>query len=131
MKGSLSVVLIIAALTSCRAYDLESRLAHQKGVVPPDKFARYGREQAEEMAIGREYARARTGSSPADLDKQAETAISYARSLPDVTDIQADPLGQRLTIHFRSGWLTMVNPIDDGKRGADTPGLPALAGAAR
>ena len=131
MRESLYLVLFMVALASCRAYDLEGRLAHQKGVVPPDKFARYGREQAEEIAIGREYARARTGSSPADLEKQAETAISYARSLPDVTDIQADPLGHRLTIHFRSGWLTMVNPIDDGKRGADTPGLPAAAGATR
>jgi hypothetical protein len=131
MRRSICLVLFMVALASCRDYDLESRLAHQKGVVPPDKFARYGREQAEEIAIGREYARARTGSTPADLEKQAETAISYARSLPDVTDIQADPLGYRLTIHFRSGWLTMVNPIDDGKRGADTPGLPAAAGAAR
>jgi hypothetical protein len=131
MRRSLCLALFIVALASCRSYDFESRLAHQKGVVPPDKFARYGREQAEEMAIGREYARAHSGSSPADLEKQAETAINYARSLPDVTDIQADPLGYRLTIHFRSGWLTMVNPIDDGKRGADTPGLPAAAGATR
>lgn len=131
MGRSLCMVLFIAALASCRDYDLESRLADQEGVVPADKFARYGREQAQEIAIAREYARAGNGSSPAELEKQAETAISYARSLPDVTDIQADPLGYRLTIHFRSGWLTMVNPIDDGKRGAETPGLPAAGGATR
>lgn len=131
MRRSLCMVLFMVALASCRDYDLESRLADQEGVVPADKFARYGREQAQEIAIAREYARAGNGSSPAELEKQAETAISYARSLPDVTDIQADPLGYRLTIHFRSGWLTMVNPIDDGKRGAETPGLPAAGGATR
>lgn len=127
MRQSLWVVVSILALASCRPYDLGSRLADQDGAVPPDQFARYGREQAQAVAIGREYARAGGGTSPAELEKEAETAITYARSLPDVTDIQADPLGRRLTIRFRSGWLTMVNPIDDGKRGAETPGLPATA----
>jgi hypothetical protein len=111
-------MLFVVALASCRTYHLESRLTDQDGLVPADQFARYGREQAQEMAIGREFARAQ------------EEAITYARTLPDVTDIQADPLGHRLTIRFRSGWLTMVNPIDDGKRGPETPGLPARAGGA-
>ena len=123
------VLLLAITLVSCRDYDLESRLAGQSGVVPADQFARYGREQAQEMAIAREYARARTGSSPDDRETQAQAAVAYARSLPDVTDIQADPQGHRLTIHFRSGWLTMVNPIDDGKSGAETPGMPAAGGA--
>ena len=35
----------------------------------------------------------------------------------------ADSLGHRLTIQFKSGWRTMVNPIDDGKRGAETANL--------
>jgi hypothetical protein len=125
MKRSLGIVFWMMALVSCRDYDLESRLADQGGVVPPDQFARYGSEQAQAVAVAREFARAGSGSSPEQLEKQAETAITYARSLPDVTDIQADPLGSRLTIRFRSGWLTMVNPIDDGKRGSDTPGLAA------
>jgi len=124
------LALAVGALASCRDYPIESRLTNQDGLVPADQFARYGREQAQEMAIAREYARAHSGSSLADLEKQAEAAVRYARSLPDVIDIQADPLGYRLTIHFRSGWLTMVNPIDDGKRGSETPGLPAT-GAAR
>jgi hypothetical protein len=131
MNRSLGVVLWIAALASCRAYDLESRLTHQDGLVPADKFARYGAEQAQEVAVAREFAHAHKGPSPEQLEKQVETAIAYARSLPDVTDIQADPLGYRLTIRFRSGWLTMVNPIDDGKRGADTPGLPAMSRTTR
>jgi hypothetical protein len=29
-----------------------------------------------------------------------------------------------MTIQFRSGWRTMVNPVDDGKRGAETVNLP-------
>ena len=125
------MVLVMSALTSCRDYDFESRLTDQDGVVAADKFARYGREQAQEIAIAREYARAHAGSSPADREKQAEAAVNYARTLPDVTDIQADPQGYRITIHFRSGWLTMVNPIDDGKAGAETPGLPTIAATAR
>jgi hypothetical protein len=129
MKRFVWLGLAVAALASCRDYDLEDRLTNQDGLVPADQFARYGREQAQEIAIAREYAHARSGSSPADLEKQTEAVVSYARTLPDVIDIHADPLGYRLTIHFRSGWLTMVNPIDDGKRGSETPGLPA--GAAR
>lgn len=129
MKRSFSVVLFMIALASCRPYDLEPRLTDQPGVVPADQFARYGREQAQVIAIGREYARAHNGSSPAELEKQAEAAITYGRTLPDVTEIQGDPSGYRLTIRFRSGWLTMVNPIDDGKRGTETRGLPLSTAA--
>jgi hypothetical protein len=114
MRRSLWVVVTILALASCRAYNFDSRLHEQDGALPPDQFARAGDDD-----------------SPAELEKQAETAISYARTLPDVTDILADPLGLRLTIRFRSGWLTMVNPIDDGKRGAETPGLPTAAAGTR
>lgn len=127
MKRSFGVMLLALMLVSCRAYDFESPVTSQGGLVPLDKFARYGREQAQEMAIAREFGRARRGSSPEDLVKQADTAMSYARTLPDVADIRADPLGYRLTIRFKSGWRTMVTPIDDGKRGAETVGLPAGA----
>jgi hypothetical protein len=125
MKRSFGVVVLVVTLVSCRAYDLESRLANQGGLVPADRFARYGREQAQEAAIAREYGHAAGGSSPEDLVKRADAAVRYARTLPDVTDAGSDPLGFRLTIHFKSGWLTMVTPIDDGKRGAETRGLPA------
>jgi hypothetical protein len=117
------------ALMSCRAYDLESRLTDQAGLTSPDRFARYGREQAQEVAIAREYGHAGNGSAPEDLAKQADAAVRYARTLPDVTDAGADPLGFRLTIRFKSGWLTMVTPIDDGKRGAETGGLPSESGS--
>lgn len=129
MTQSFGVVVLVMALVSCRSYDLESRLTNQKGLIPPDRFARYGREQAQEVAIAREYGHADDGSTPEDLIKRAETAVSYARTLPDVTDAAADPLGFRLTIRFKSGWLTMVTPIDDGKRGAETGGLPAESGS--
>jgi len=129
MIRSFGVVLLVVTLASCRAYDLESRLTDQGGLVPADRFARYGREQAQETAIAREYGHAADGSSPEELVKRADAAVRYARTLADVTDAGADPLGFRLTIRFKSGWLTMVTPIDDGKRGAETGGLPAESGA--
>ena len=129
MKRSFGVVVLVVALVSCRSYDLESRLTSQAGLIPADRFARYGREQAQEVAIAREYGHADDGSTPEELIKRADTAVRYARTLPDVTDVRADPLGFRLTIRFKSGWLTMVTPIDDGKRGAETGGLPAESGS--
>jgi hypothetical protein len=129
MKRSFGVVVLVVALVSCRSYDLESRLTDQTGLIPPDRFARYGREQAQAMAIAREYGHARNGSTPQDLVQRADTAVRYARTLPDATDAGADPLGFRLTVRFKSGWLTMVTPIDDEKRGAETVGLPAESGS--
>ena len=108
------LLLLMLVLGSCRDYDLRARLADQDGLIPADQFARYGREQAQEMAIAREYAH--SGDT------------SYARSLPDVVDAAGrSPWGSRQTIRFRSGWLTMVTLVDDGKRGAETAGLPAEA----
>ncbi|MGH7510625.1 MAG: hypothetical protein ACREMZ_14295 [Gemmatimonadales bacterium] len=131
MKRFIGMILFVVALVSCRAYDLESRLTDQGGLVPPDQFARYGREQAQAMAVAREFGQAGRGSAGEDREKRTEAAINYGRSLPDVVDIGADPQGLRLAIRFRSGWLTMVTPIDDGKAGAETVGLPANAGATR
>jgi hypothetical protein len=47
-------------------------------------------------------------------------AIAYARQFPEVVAIQADSLGNRLQVQFKSGWRTGIVPIDDGKRGPDT-----------
>lgn len=124
MKRSLAFLLLAAGLISCRNYDLEPRLTDESGLVPPDQFARYGREQAQAMAIAREYGHASDNGSSED---PAEAAVSYARTQPDVRAAGADPQGFRLTIHFKSGWLTMVTPTDDGKRGAETGGVPAGA----
>lgn len=128
MKRSFDVLLLVMTLASCRTYDLHSRLTDQDGLVPPDQYAHYGREQAEEMAIAREFGHGGEGFSPQDLVKRAEAASDYARTLPDVADVKADPLGLLLTIRFKSGWRTMVTPITDGKRGAETVGLPVRAG---
>ena len=128
-RSSAVAVLLLLVLSSCRSYDLHSRLTSQRGLIPADQYARYGREQAEEMAIAREFGHADHGTSPTDLVKQAAAAISYARTLPDVSDITADPPGLLLTIRFKSGWRTMTTPIKNGKRGAETVGLPSGPGA--
>ena len=115
--------LSVLALASCRNYEYESKVTDQDGLVPPDQFARYGTEQAEAVAIAREYGRAAQGGSAAALTKQADAATSYAGTLPDVADVRADPLGHRVTIRVKSGWRLAVPPIEDGKTGAETPGI--------
>ena len=124
MIRALAVLAVTVALTGCPSYDEYPKLSDQKGYVPADQYARYGGEQAEAMAIAREFGRAYRGASRADYVAQADSAVRYARTLPDVVNITADSLGHRLTIQFRSGWRTMVVPIDDGKRGAQTANLP-------
>lgn len=115
----------VLLMVACRNYDLESRLTDQGGLLPADQYARYGKEQAEAAAIAREFGRAAQGHTPEAFAKQADAAMAYARTLPDVKDIGADPIGHRLTIRFASGWRVAVNPVSDGKSGADTPGIAA------
>jgi len=125
MRRQLSAIGIIAAAAiGCRTYDNYTPLARQKGYVAPDQWARYGHEQAEAIALGREFARAYVDDSPEGLAAQVDSALRYASTLPDVVAVQADTLGHRLTVRFQSGWRTGVLPIDDGKAGGDTPGLP-------
>ncbi|MFL5495864.1 MAG: hypothetical protein ACJ8DC_15885 [Gemmatimonadales bacterium] len=123
------ILLAILALASCRTYELDKRLSNESGLVPPDQFARYGHEQGEAIAIAREFGRAARGDSPEALRQQADSAVAYARTMADVADVVADPLGYRLTITFKSGWRVAVNPLSDGKRGAETPGLAAAPSA--
>ncbi|MBA2627608.1 MAG: hypothetical protein H0U85_06315 [Gemmatimonadales bacterium] len=129
MNRALPLALTLALL-GCPTYHEYPKLSDQKGYVPADQYARYGTEQAQAMAVAREYGRAQHGGSRADQARSADAAAKYARTLPDVVNITPDSLGYRLTIEFRSGWRTMVNPIDDGKRGSQTanlPGAPAPA----
>jgi hypothetical protein len=123
-----ALLVLLVASTACRTYQAYPKLSNQKGLVPADQFAAYGREQAEAVAIGRELAAAHQGESPDALSREAATATAYAKSLPDVVDVVPDAAGHRLTVRFRSGWRTAVVPIADGKRGAETPGIPAGAG---
>jgi hypothetical protein len=125
MIGRFRFLVLLLPLVSCRSYDYYSRLTSQRGLTPPDQFARYGREQAEAVAIAREFGKAYQGNTPEGFAKQAQAAVRYAKTLPDVVEVTPDPLGNRLTIRFKSGWREAVNPIDDGKKGSDTPGLAA------
>ena len=125
MNRRVSMVVPFLMVIACRNYNLESRLTDQRGLIPADQYAHYGKEQAEAMAIAREFGRAVQGHTPEAFAKQADAAMTYAKTLPDVKDISADPLGHRLTIRFASGWRVAVNPVNDGKSGPETPGIPA------
>jgi hypothetical protein len=130
MTRAFAAVVLVLALGACRSYDQYSRVSSQKGLVPADQWAKYGREEAQAVAIGREFARAKQGDSPEAYAKQADAAVAYAKKMPDVRAVKADTLAHFLTVSFKSGWRVAVNPIDDGKSGAETPGMPAGAGAA-
>jgi hypothetical protein len=124
IRGSAVTLCLLLALTACRGYDYQSRISKPEGFVPGDQMARYGREQAQSVAISRAFAAARSGDSPADLAAQADSAVRYARTLPDVVSAVADPQSRRLTVQFRSGWIDGIVPLDDGKAAGETPGLP-------
>ena len=115
---SIVFILFLAALGGCRDYQATRHLADQAGLVPADQFARYGREQAIVVAIGREFGRPYNSGPVA----QAEVALTYARNkfAKDIEMISADPQSNRLVITFKSGWRTAVVPINDGKTGDDT-----------
>ena len=114
MKRRLSLCLAALALMSCRSYDYESKVTNQHGLVPADQFARYGHDQAEAIAIGREFGR--TG--------RADSAMAYAHvrsgtwpTSPRTRWATGSPCSSR------AGGEPASLPIDDGKRGAETPGL--------
>ncbi len=123
IRGSAALCALLV-LSACRGYDYQSRIADPDGLVPGDQMARYGREQAQAVAIARAFAAARGGDSPDALAAQADSATTYAGTLPDVVDAVADPLSHRLTVRFRSGWIDGIVPLDDGRAAAETPGLP-------
>jgi len=120
MKHPATLVLaaaLLASLASCRTYDYRERISQDKGLMPAERYAHYGREQAELVAIGRELAHASPDS--------VQQVVAYARGLPDVADVTPDARGLWLTIRFKNGWRAATPPINDGKRGAETAGLPA------
>jgi hypothetical protein len=124
MIRGISPLLLLLALSGCRPYDYGSRISDAEGMVPGDQMARYGREQAQSVAIARRLAQVGESSSPEALGAQADSVVTYARSLPDVTNAVADPLGHRVTVDFKSGWRVGVVPLADGKAPGETPGLP-------
>ena len=123
IRGSAALCLLLA-LPACRGYDYQERINDSDGLVPGDQMARYGREQAQAVAIARAFAAARGDDSPEALTAQADSAVRYARTLPDIVDAGADPLSHRVTVRFRSGWIDGIVPLDDGTPAGETPNLP-------
>ncbi len=121
MRASHRIIVALAAVTllgACRDYNFTRHVASQDGLVPADQYARYGREQAIAVAIGREFARPYNSGPEAQVD----VVINYARNNfgKDITDISGDPQSHRIVVTFASGWRTAIVPIDDGKTGSDT-----------
>jgi len=127
MMRRFAVLLAVLLLPSCRSYDYYGKVSEDGGLVPGDQFARYGREQAQAVAIARQFAAEHGGSMLADRTRQVEAAAAFARTQPDVADVLADSQGHWLTLQFRSGWRTSVTPLADGKSAGDTPNLPTAA----
>lgn len=118
LRPAVPLLVAAALLGGCRDYNFTRHVSNQDGLVPADQFARYGREQAIAMAIGREFGRP-YNSGP---EAQAEVAINYARGKfgADIVDIAADPQGNRVVVTFKSGWRIAIVPIQDGKTGDET-----------
>ena len=53
---TIAVGLLLALSTACRGYDYRSRISDPDGFIPGDQMARYGREQAQSVAISRAFA---------------------------------------------------------------------------
>lgn len=126
MRSVAVAALAAFSLLGCRPYDGYSPVVAQDGLVPAAQFARYGREQAEVVAIGRALAEWKGTADSAGYTQQTERASCFARRFPDVETVDADPLGHRLTIKFRSGWRAAVLPVHDGVRPDATPGISSL-----
>lgn len=118
LRLAILAVLAVAPLGACRDYQFTKHVADQGGLIPPDQFARYGREQAIAVAIGREFARPYNSGA----ETQADVAMNYARGkfASDIVEMSADGQSNRIVVTFKSGWRTAVVPINDGKTGDDT-----------
>ena len=114
------------SLGACRPYDNYAPLTHQDGLIPAERFARYGREQAEAVAIGRSLAKWKMTADSLGFADQTEKAACFARRFPEVESVDTDPLGHRLTIRFKSGWRIAAVPVEDGVEPESTPGLSPL-----
>jgi hypothetical protein len=124
MRRAALALLTATAAVACRPYDSYTPVVSQDGLVPAATFARYGREQAVAVAIGRSFAEHRMTDDAEGLAGQARAAECYARRFPGVTSVVADPQGHRLTVQFQSGWRVGILPIPDGVAPDSTPGLP-------
>lgn len=114
------------SMGACRPYDNYAPLVREDGLVPAEQFARYGHEQAEVVAIGRSLAKWRMTADSTGFTDQTDKAACFARRFPDVETVDADPLGHRLTIRFKSGWRAAAVPVEDGVEPEATPGISPL-----
>ena len=126
MRGIELAAMAAFSLLACRPYDGYTPVVTEEGLVPATQFASYGREQAEVIAIGRALAEWKGTADSAGFTQQTERASCFARRFPDVETVDADPLGHRLTVRFRSGWRAAVLPVPDGVRPEATPGISEL-----
>lgn len=126
MRTLILATLILAA-GACRPYQKEQYLADPDGLLDADRYAQYGPEQAQAIAIGRELG----GDHGMDRSNQIARAVEFARAQPDVVEIQADSIGLRLQVTFKSGWVKGIVPINDGKHGAETSNLPGVSAPPR
>ena len=130
MRRLLPLPLLALTLMGCPSYDnyAPRGLAEGAGAARPvcPLRPRTGRRRSPSRGSS---AYAYQGDTPADYGAQAAAGVAYARTMPDVVNVTPDSLGHRLTIQFKSGWRTAVDPIADGRRGSETPGVPAATPA--
>lgn len=125
MRRSALLLTALVALGACRTYQTYPRLSDQDGLMPADAYAGYDQEAAQKVAIGRKFAELFTGTETAQRKAQADAAVAFAKTQPDVVDVKADTLGFWLTVTFKSGWRVAVSPVKDGVKAEETKGLPA------
>lgn len=114
------------SMGACRTYDNYSPLVDQGGLIPVEQFARYGRQQAEVVAIGRALAEWRLTADAAGAAEQTDRAACFAKRFPDVETVDADPQGHRLTVKFSPGWRVGIVPIPGTTAPEATRGIPPL-----
>jgi crotonobetainyl-CoA:carnitine CoA-transferase CaiB-like acyl-CoA transferase len=121
-RVALAVVVAVSG-GACRSYDSYTPLADQAGLIPAQQFARYGRQQAEIVAIGRALSEWRMTGDQAGLTEQTDRAGCFARRFPDVATVDADPPGHRLTVKFAGGWRVGIVPIPGSAAPDAIPGI--------
>lgn len=120
-----SLLALALLVAGCPSYDRHTPVVDQDGLVAADRFAAYGPEQAQAIAIGRAFGAAFTGPGTENRIRQATAAVEYAKSLPGVATAVPDSVGDIVTVTFKNGWKKAVTPIADGVPADQTPGLPA------
>lgn len=123
MRRVALAVMVVLSAGACRSYDSYTPITDQAGLIPAQQFARYGRQQAEVVAIGRALSEWRMTADEAGATEQTTRAGCFARRFPDVASVDPDPLGHRLTVKFAGGWRVGILPIPGSSAPEATPGI--------